>query len=169
MPTWRETKTSFLADTNIDFHLLNDILKKQGELLILKLHVNTSEKDTFSFLSNIVLLPAHIDVYCILPYTNTLITDYSSVLYDYILLPDKQVILYLFDLEEYLKHREFNYPFLSNVSGTLINSASDLYSAFSSDKLSTVNNVNVIRDRFWGDYDGNASKRIVEKIYTGYI
>ena len=43
------------------------------------------------------------DVYPLLPFTDMLITDYSSIYYDYILMDDKGVLLFPFDIEEYKK------------------------------------------------------------------
>ena len=51
------------------------------------------------------------DIYPVLPYTDVLITDYSSVMYDYILMEKKDVILYLFDKEEYVNERPFIWSF----------------------------------------------------------
>jgi CDP-glycerol glycerophosphotransferase (TagB/SpsB family) len=42
------------------------------------------------------------DIYSILPFTTTLITDYSSIYYDYLLMEDKQILLFPFDYEEYI-------------------------------------------------------------------
>ena len=56
-------------------------------------------------------------LYPILPYTDVLITDYSSILYDYVLMENKGVILYLYDYQEYTKERNFTMPFDELVIG----------------------------------------------------
>lgn len=66
-------------------------------------------------LSNIALLDSTVDIYAILPYTDVLITDYSSILYDYVLMRGKDIILYLYDYEDYVRERDFTYPFDENV------------------------------------------------------
>ncbi|CDG65347.1 MAG: hypothetical protein PWQ15_982 [Methanobacterium sp.] len=51
------------------------------------------------------------DVYKILPFTDYLITDYSSVYFDYMLL-NKPIIFAPFDIDDYIKNdREFYYNY----------------------------------------------------------
>ncbi len=157
MPTWRDSPT-FLKDLGLDVQRINDILKKKNELMILKMHVNTANIPVEG-MSNVWILPWYLDVYALFPYTHTLITDYSSVLYDYILLPDKEVILFVFDMEKYLSEREFNYPFLPNVAGLVVEDLDLFYAALaSSEPLSSINDIVGIRKRFWGNYKGDAAR-----------
>ena len=161
MPTWRDS-SDFIDQTGIDFHALNAILAERGDYLILKFHINTAGLKLVQSLSNITVIPGNIDVYTVLPHTDILITDYSSVLYDYILMPDKQVILYLFDYEGYVNDRDFNYPFLPNIAGTVVKEASELYAVFRGDKgLESENDMDFIRQKFWGNFPGNASQKLI--------
>jgi CDP-glycerol glycerophosphotransferase (TagB/SpsB family) len=163
MPTWRDSET-FLQDLQVDFSLIDNILKSKDAILVLKLHINTVNIITDG-LSNVITMPYAVDVYTILPYTDTLITDYSSILYDYLLLPGKEVILFLFDLEAYLAGRDFNYPFLPNVAGKVVSTVPELYEVLAADgPLGTINDYEEIRARFWGSYDGNAGRKITEAI-----
>lgn len=165
MPTWRDS-IDFLRDTGIDFSVLNNILITNNALLILKLHINTPHIAAVTALSNIVLLHGNIDVYSILPYTDTLITDYSSVLYDYLIMPGKEVILYLFDYDSYVNIRDFNYPFLENVAGTIVKDSKGLYKIVDQKmKLESIHETSTIRDKFWGNYKGDASKKIVGFVF----
>jgi CDP-glycerol glycerophosphotransferase (TagB/SpsB family) len=62
-------------------------------------------------LSNIRILDNEIDIYPLLPLTDCLITDYSSVCFDYALLR-KPIIFYPFDYDDYCtnsRHLYFNY------------------------------------------------------------
>lgn len=157
MPTWRDS-TTFLADLGLDLQRINQIMQAKDELLILKMHVNTANMPVEG-LSNVWILPWCLDVYSIFPYTHTLITDYSSVLYDYLLLPGKEVILFVYDLEKYLAEREFNYPFLPNVAGHVVQDLEAFYAALgTTGELQRNNDVNIIRERFWGNYNGHAAK-----------
>ncbi|MBQ3281890.1 MAG: CDP-glycerol glycerophosphotransferase family protein [Eubacterium sp.] len=51
--------------------------------------------------------PEEVDNYRLLTITDALITDYSSVFFDYLILK-KQVILYVEDIEEYMKYQGLN-------------------------------------------------------------
>lgn len=163
MPTWRQSK-SFLPDMELDFHLVDEILRSKNALLILKLHIN-SENVLTEGLTNVIILPYGVDVYTILPYTHTLITDFSSVLYDYLLLPGREIILFLFDLESYLTGYDFNYPFLQNVAGKVITTGTELYEALRTEgPIGSINDIEEIRSCFWGAYGGGASAKITETI-----
>lgn len=116
MPTWRDSQRQLFTQ-GMDLERLNEVLKKHDELLILKPHSNVLVPDTHYNHSNILFVPGNTDVYPLLPYTSALITDYSSVLFDYLLMPDKDVILYVYDYDEYVKDRDLFYPYDENVVG----------------------------------------------------
>lgn len=157
MPTWRDSPR-FLEDLGLDLQRINTLLKAKDELIILKMHINSINIPAEG-LSNVWILPWYLDVYNIFPYTHTLITDYSSVLYDYILLAEKEVILFVYDMEQYLAEREFNYPFLPNVAGQLVENLDDFYAALAStEPIASINSVDEITSRFWGNYNGHAAK-----------
>jgi len=159
MPTWRDSPT-FLKDLDLDFNKINSIMQAKNELLILKLHVNSANIPAAG-LSNVWIFPWYLDVYSIFPYTHTLITDYSSVLYDYILLPEKEIILFIYDMEEYLDDREFNYPFLQHVAGKPVTNKEAFYEVLSATApIESENDVEQIRKLFWGSYTGHASKAL---------
>ena len=115
MPTWRDSQRDIFAQ-GMDMDKLQETLSLRNAILLLKPHPNTIT-DAVKGYSNIVLLDASADVYPILPYTDALITDYSSVLYDYILMEGKGAVLYLYDREDYVKDRDFYFPFDENVIG----------------------------------------------------
>lgn len=102
MPTWRDSNPSFLKD--VDFKVVNDILIKKDTFIFLKLHVATPSDilDEISGFSNIKLLDSRVDAYSILSLTSFLITDYSSIMFDYLLL-DKPIYLNCFDVDRYKK------------------------------------------------------------------
>lgn len=112
MPTWRDDGRDFIAEAKINLQKLNDILHKNNELFIFKLHSKSKLKaNAINDFSNIILLNNKFDVYPILPYTSTLITDYSSIYSDYILM-NKEIIIFDFDKEEYMaKDRDLLFDF----------------------------------------------------------
>ena len=114
MPTWRDSGTSALQ--NFDYSKIDAILQKNGDALLVKDHFNNADGGAYRE-GNIFHLHPAADIYPVLPYTDVLITDYSSVLYDYILMEGKSVILYIFDYNAYTAERDFFYPFEENVLG----------------------------------------------------
>jgi CDP-glycerol glycerophosphotransferase (TagB/SpsB family) len=114
MPTWRDSGASALQ--NFDYSKIDAVLRKNGDALLVKDHFNNADGGAYREGSIFHLHPAA-DIYPVLPYTDVLITDYSSVLYDYILMEGKSVILYIFDYNAYTAERDFFYPFEENVIG----------------------------------------------------
>ena len=111
MPTWRDSQNDFIA-SGFDFKALETVLAQSNALFLVKPHANTVvDAETIEGLGHVRLLPATLDVYPILPYTDVLVTDYSSIMYDYILMESKDVFLYLFDYQEYVGERPFIWPF----------------------------------------------------------
>lgn len=112
MPTWRDDERNFIEYSCMDFNVLHTVLVKKNALFILKLHSKTNlDMELFKSFSNIVSLDKRFDVYPILPFTNCLITDYSSIYSDYLLL-DKEIIIFDFDKEEYMaKDRDLLFDF----------------------------------------------------------
>lgn len=103
MPTWRETRKDFIYSAGFDFERLNSVLKQKNELFLLKLHPESNlSVEKMKEYSNILVLDKNIDIYPILPFTEVLITDYSSIYYDYLLVENKHILLFPFDYSEYV-------------------------------------------------------------------
>lgn len=160
MPTWRDSQKELFA-IHLDVNRLNSLMEEMDGLFLFKPHpIMKIDPAIFNENPRLVLLDSHVDVYTVLPYTQVLITDYSSILYDYLLMEGKDTILYLYDYKEYIKERDFNYPFLENVAGTIV------YDFAMLEKTIRNNNYDrsqyaLINNRFWGEYDGNAAREIV--------
>lgn len=104
MPTFREsdfiTQTKQVNSLNLNFSSLNEFLKTKNAFFILKLHpfVAFFYKDFLESLSfsNILFHETKGDIYPILKFADILVTDYSSVYYDF-LLTNKPILFYLYD------------------------------------------------------------------------
>ena len=111
LPTWRDSQRDFFSH-DFDLKALDETLRQCNALLLLKPHANVAvEASVVEGLTNVEFVPSSVDIYPVLPYTDVLITDYSSVLYDYVLMEQKGMILYLYDFQEYEKERNFTRAF----------------------------------------------------------
>jgi len=149
MPTWRDSqKKVFTEHFNMDE--LEETLAKQNAIMLLKPHSNTIVKNIVES-KHIRFIPGTTDVYGILPFTDVLITDYSSILYDYLLMEKKDVIIYIYDFDAYVKDRDFYYPFDENVCGKRIYDWQSLITCISN-KDYTIDQKERQRiiDKFWG-------------------
>ncbi|HEK2637136.1 MULTISPECIES: CDP-glycerol glycerophosphotransferase family protein [Enterobacterales] len=127
VPTWRDSGKDFIS--KINWYQLNDTLAEKNELFLIKPHPNTILK-THLELSNILYIPNKEDIYPLMPFTDTLITDYSSVYYDYLLLRDKKIILFLFDYIEYVKNeRDLAFDFNEFTAGVKVYNYDDFFNS----------------------------------------
>lgn len=116
-PTFRDSIGSEIDLFNyfgFDFESWNSFLGRLNINLYIKMHpVNKPGKDLLSQFensSNIIFLD-ELDVADVLPEADVLITDYSSVYFDF-LLTEKPIIFSPFDFEKYItKDRELYYPY----------------------------------------------------------
>lgn len=166
MPTWRDSQRDLFTQ-NFNLVRIDEIMRANNALMILKPHANTvAEESIFQQFKNILFVDSRIDIYPILPYTNVLITDYSSILYDYILMKGKDVILYLYDYEEYVKERDFFAPFDENVVGKKIYDFEALCSCVEQEdyKINEEERTRII-EKFWGEsMNSDPCGKIVRKI-----
>lgn len=95
-----------------------------------------------------------------------LITDYSSVIFEYSLL-SRPMIFYAYDLEEYITERDFYYPYESFIPGISVTTQTELETALRN--ASTDFNAQKFYDfrrKFMSACDGNSTKRITSFIFN---
>ncbi len=162
MPTWRDTRNNFLEQAFPQIERLNDVLQKQSALFLLKLHPNDASLKTFGDWSHVKTLPAKIDLYPLLPFTDLLLTDYSSIFFDYMLL-NKPIVFYPFDLQDYLEHREMYFSYNSVLPGPVVENFEQLLNVLSHlSQLQIGEKYALLRQRFWEFQDGNSGQRVTE-------
>lgn len=152
LPTFRDGKSKFFEDSGINFAQLDRLGKDKNFLFLIKLHPTTSKKIiNLSQFSNIKLLDSKVDIYPILPFTDVLISDYSSIFFDYLLL-NKEIIFFPFDLDEYmLKSRKMYFDYDGIIVGKKCNSFKELIQAIEdSDNLDFSKKRIELRNKIWG-------------------
>lgn len=103
------------------------------------------------------------DINDILLITDVLITDYSSVIFDYFLL-DKPVIYYTYDLEEYKKERGLYYPFEDYVYGEITKNTNELIKAIKNPKMDE-DKRDRFNDLFMEACDGKSTEKTYDYIF----
>jgi len=168
MPTWRDNEVDFITYSKLDFNVLNNILKERNELFLIKLHPNTKiELNKINQLSNVTVLSNKIDVYAIIPFSDVLITDYSSIYYDYIL-TNKKVIIYSFDYEDYVSNsRDLAFDFNEYTPGVRAKTFEDLVNILKLKQDLYSNYFEEIEDvkiKFWGSANVEPLNEILNKL-----
>lgn len=120
MPTQRSCgKVSIEIGKIFDLKKIDDFCKENNAVFIIKKHFyHKDEKEDLSGYSNIFdITGENIDTQTLLFQADVLISDYSACYIDYLLL-DRPIILYAYDLHEYLvSERDLYLPFDKNGCG----------------------------------------------------
>jgi len=161
-PTFRGTSQSN-AKLDIDFDLeevLNNLPK--STILGLKMHPFVKTRIDDSKYDNLIDLSDYDNINDILLIADMLITDYSSVVFEYSLL-EKPIIFYSPDRDLYKEERDFYYEYESFVPGPILSNTKELIKEinnkdFDKDKIIE------FKEKFFDYLDGNSSKRFIEKI-----
>ena len=101
MPTFRDSESEFFNVISLDE--LDAFLERQHMIRCAKLHPKSKLKKEFEEIEkkNIVIIKADTDPYVFVSMSDALITDYSSIYFDYLFL-DKPIIFFDYDLDAYL-------------------------------------------------------------------
>ncbi|QJB55719.1 CDP-glycerol glycerophosphotransferase family protein [Pseudodesulfovibrio sp. zrk46] len=172
MPTFRDSGGGPVEDRAVDIGALNVFGEKHNIIFLLKLHPYISLEIDLG-LSNVMVVKAESDAYPILRHTDCLLTDYSSVAYDF-LLTGRPIIFYPYDLEKYLKKdREMFYDFKDMAPGPHPATQDELFATFLKVLVhgqdDHVEERAKLTDKLYTHTDDKASERIVEHIKAEYF
>jgi CDP-glycerol glycerophosphotransferase (TagB/SpsB family) len=165
LPTFRDTDREFLQHAIPDVARLEAALEKRNAILYIKPHRHT-DMAGWTPSERVKFWPEGIDVDAALPHLTGLITDYSSVHYDYIFHSAKGSILYMFDEEEYTSSdRLLLYPLRENTAGWRADNFDELVRLIESgEALAPLDDVARVRAKFWGETTSPASPRIADYV-----
>ena len=140
MPTWRK----YDWDNEINYHKLNRFLVSKNSILYIRPHHLDKNFKGLQNYSNIIVYSydnsSIYDSHCDLLGTDVLITDYSSLTYDF-LLTKRPILIYTPDYHRYKKTTKFSVNFLQNIPYPATFNSSDL-----------INNLETILDNKY-DYE----------------
>lgn len=100
LPTYRDDGSAFI---DFDWPVMEGILRRHGAILVYKLHPQDFGRHGLYESDTVLRLPTETDIYHLLRFADVLITDYSSIFVDYLLL-DRPIIHYVPDIEEFVRN-----------------------------------------------------------------
>lgn len=126
LPTFRE-KLDLNPLLTFDYQIIREVLVSNDIKLIIKPHfMDLNDWKKMELIDNVEVLDAKEDVYDYLHLTDMLITDYSSVYFDY-LLSGKPILFFPYDYQTYLNNeRGFNFDYDSFTPGDKVYTVNDL-------------------------------------------
>lgn len=100
LPTFRDTGKD--VSGWLKSEKVKQFLKNNNIVLVCKLHFADKNSLNFELTDNYYKMDSDADIYPVFKYSDAMITDYSTIAFDYLLL-DKPILYYPVDLQEYLK------------------------------------------------------------------
>lgn len=148
---------------NID-DLYNELCNEY--VIIMKLHpfiknVPTIDKKYEKF---IIDLSSEREINDLLFVSDILITDYSSVCFEYSLL-NRPMIFFAYDMEEYIEKRDFYYPYKGFVPGPIVKTTEGIINIIKNNNFE-LDKLEGFRNRFFNHFDGKSTERVVDMLFT---
>ncbi len=170
-PTWRGENNS-VNDTVSDFidkikGIANQIDATKYQILI-KVHPQMAQYMTDFGSDAVKIVPTWVDACELLGKVDVLITDYSSIFFDY-LVTNKPIIFYMYDKEEYLQNRGVYFDF-SKLPGSICTTESEVANQIMNFDQIIPNHKEIIDDfvqKFVSHDDGHVSKRVIDRLFNG--
>ena len=167
MPTYREDDPSYFEKANVDFEKMSKALEAAGGVFFLKLHPLTKSPGIKDY-KNIIQIGNDVDIYPFLIYTTYLVTDYSSIVFDYLML-DKEMIFIPYDMEDYVSQRKLYFDYDEITPGVKYSSFSEFIDSIpGTGSLDYAEDRKRVREKMIDDYAFDASERTYRFIKERY-
>ena len=168
-PTWRDnefhSKSIYKFITTMDFDLLNEKLS-QDYVIIVKYHYLVMENIDWSIYKDFVYtFGADHDIADLYLVSDMLITDYSSVMFDYSVL-NRPMFFFMYDLESYRDElRGFYSNVVEEIPGPISKTTEKLIDDIKNHDPNIYNDkYSAFRRKYNKKDDGKASKRVIDRI-----
>lgn len=161
-PTFRgATRTTMHSSIPFD---LKQVVKSLDEdtLFVLKMHPFVSKQEEWSVFPQVVDATGDVEVNDLLLVADVLISDYSSLVFEYALL-ERPMIFYAHDRQTYTKERDFYYEYESFVPGPIVETTEALIQQLQA-PTADLKRIQQFKARFFNDIDGKASQRFVNQL-----
>ncbi|MDN6640935.1 MAG: CDP-glycerol glycerophosphotransferase family protein [Tetragenococcus sp.] len=167
-PTFRGNghRTAHYPFFKIDFERFARYCEENNAVVLFKMH---------PFVKNELNIPPQYEDYFfdisdarevndILFITDILISDYSSLIYEFAVFK-KPMLFYAFDLEDYITSRDFYEPYESFVPGKIVETFDDLITALKREDFEQ-EKVPEFLDKHFKYQDGKSSERLVNDLFS---
>ncbi|RJL23620.1 bifunctional glycosyltransferase/CDP-glycerol:glycerophosphate glycerophosphotransferase [Bailinhaonella thermotolerans] len=170
-PTWRDDRGAGGGRYRLDVHLDLDRARRtlgEDHVLLVRGHLHTANalpEDATGFVRDVTRYP---DVTELLLITDVLVTDYSSLMFDFAG-TGRPMVFYTYDLEHYRDDlRGFYFDLESEAPGPLVRTGDELIDALREPDAGPYRTrYEAFRERFCHLDDGNAAGRVVDRLFPG--
>nr|WP_217586474.1 CDP-glycerol glycerophosphotransferase family protein [Lentibacillus saliphilus] len=171
-PTWRDNQFYSKGKYKFELQMDLDLLKKElgtEYIVVLRLHYLVAETlDLKAFQGFVYDFSSHEDIRDLYLISDILITDYSSVFFDYANLK-RPIIFFVYDIEDYRDQiRGFYFNLEERAPGPLVKTTKEII-----DEIKNINKYGYILTQEIEDFyntfcyleDGKATKRVVDALF----
>lgn len=166
-PTWRDNqhdaKNGYVYESPVDFDLLKEQLA-EDYIILFRAHYLVADNFDFKAYEGFVYnVSDYDDINELYIISDMLITDYSSVFFDYAILR-RPMFFYMYDMEEYRDEMRGFYLDISELPGPIVTTEEELVNAlenadFDEEKVKAFNEV------YNSLNDGKAAERLVNHLF----
>ena len=141
-----------------------------GYVIALKLHPFIKEQLPFSNGegARVIDVGEYREINDLLLAADILVTDYSSVIFEYALL-SKPVVFYAPDMGDYENKRDFFYDYSEYVYGPLVLNQDELAQSIMSIETIKMLDLTAFKEKFLGACDGRSTQRFVENVLVNEV
>lgn len=165
-PTWRDNSyvtKGYTFKLEVDFNKWQEKLGDEYIIVFKPHYLIINDFDVNQYQGFVYSIPANEDISSLYIISDILITDYSSVFFDYAIL-NRPIYFYMYDLEHYRDElRGFYLDIYQDLPGDIIEDEDllldSIIKGYDYQRLSAFN------ARFNHHEDGNASKRVVDIVF----
>ena len=169
-PTFRGNgqQSAYYPYEMIDFKKIYDAFSEKGFVFLLKIHpfVQNEANIPYKYADFFYDVSSYREINDLLLVTDVLITDYSSVCFEYALLK-KQMIFFSPDLAEYMSSRNFYYDYLDFIPGSFATNTDELITQIKDGKVDS-KKLDDFVNYFFDDLDGKSSERFVDYLVNDF-
>lgn len=167
-PTWRDNqhdaKTGYTYDNPVDFDYLKEQLGEDYLILFRAHYLVANQFDFEAYKGFIIDASSYDDINDLYVISDLLITDYSSVFFDYAIL-NRPMLFYMYDMEQYRDELRGFYLDINGLPGDVVKTEKELVEAIKNVNYDAEYNKNKLAD-FNAEYntlnDGKSSARLVD-------
>lgn len=169
-PTWRDDEYHQVGKYKFDLKLDLTLLKKelgQEYIILLRMHYLIADKvDLTGYEDFVYNVTSHEDIRDLYLISDVLLTDYSSVIFDFANLK-RPMIFFVYDIDSYRdKLRGFYFNIEENAPGPLVKNNQDLLRAIlNSNYILEGYNYTLFFNRFCNLESGESTKKVVKKVF----
>jgi CDP-glycerol glycerophosphotransferase (TagB/SpsB family) len=148
---------------------LDEVLARANARLLIKMHPHDQPRlPDFGAFTQITPVPAGEDVGILLREVDVLVTDYSSVFFDFLLL-DRPIVFYPYDLEDYVAvHRGLYFDYEAITPGPRVTTGTELCVAIEQ-SLAGADSASSSRARVLGTIHSHVDGRASERVYRATL